>query len=60
MTMMETATVTAPKTARSKYVLSSGFPRRRSALAFADAHTPDHRTSVPGFTSSPEVLPPLG
>jgi hypothetical protein len=56
MTMREAATVTDPKTARSNYVLNSGFPRRRSALALMTAHTSDHRTSVPGFTS-PELLP---
>jgi hypothetical protein len=39
--------------------LSSGLPKRFSALVLMTAHTSVHRTSVPGFMSSPKVQPRL-
>jgi hypothetical protein len=37
--------------------LSSGLPKRFSALALMTAHTSVHRTSVLGFMSSPKLQP---
>lgn len=45
-TTIETTTTTMPKTRRTRYALSSGFPSRRSALARATAHTSRHPVAV--------------
>src|ERR1035438_10209107 len=53
MTRRATATTTIPKTARKKYALRSGFPRRLSALALMMAHTSGHPTAARRSTTSP-------
>jgi hypothetical protein len=53
MTMMATATTTIPTTARKKYALRSGFPRRLSALALMTAHTSGHPIAARRSTTPP-------
>src|ERR1035438_983842 len=53
MTRRATATTTIPKTARKKYALRSGFPRRLSALALMTAHTSGHPTAARRSTTPP-------
>src|ERR1019366_1334684 len=54
MTRRATATTTMPKTARKKYALRSGFPRRLSALALMTAHTSGHPTAARRSIPPPE------
>src|SRR5262245_51995864 len=46
MTRTEIATTTSPRIASSRYVLSRGRPRRRSALALTTLHSRRQVTSV--------------
>jgi hypothetical protein len=46
MTRRAAATTTIPKTARKKYALRSGFPRRLSALDLTTTHTSRHPMAV--------------
>src|ERR1019366_8368512 len=54
MTRMATAPTTIPKTARKKYALRRGFPRRLSALALMTAHTSGQPTAARRSTTPPE------
>jgi hypothetical protein len=53
-----TAMTTIPKTARRKYALRSGLPRRLSALALMTAHTSSHPTAARRSTTPPEKRTP--
>src|SRR5450432_2569423 len=54
MTRRATATTTIPKTARKKYALRSGLPRRLSALALMTAQTSGHPTAARRSIPPPE------